>query len=166
MRGMSLQPVAVTRTIVLRVPPGEAFDFLSGADVLPKILKGHGLLPAVTGTSEQTGPWDMPGSKRMIHLSDRTTVREEVLRAERGVYFGYHVWDYTNPLFKRLVDHARGSFEFRQEGAGTSVAWTYAFTPRGAMTRPLLWLIVHLLYQGYMESCLRETMRILSEPRP
>ena len=161
---MSLQPVAVTRTIVLRVPPGEAFDFLAGADVLPKILKGHGLLPAVTGTSEQTGPWDKPRSARST--SSRTTVREEVLRAERGVYFGYHVWDYTNPLFKRLVDHARGSFEFRPEGAGTSVAWTYAFVPRSAAARPLLWLIVHLLYQGYMESCLRETMRILSVPRP
>lgn len=163
---MNIDAVTVTRTIVLRVPPAEAFDFLAGADVLPKILTGHGPLPAVTGTSEQTGPWHLPGSKRLIHLSDRTTVREEVLDARRGEYFRYHVWDYTNPVFSRLVDHARGDFEFRAEGAGTKVAWTYAFTARGRGRRPLLWLIVHLLWQGYMERCLAQAKRLLSEPRP
>jgi hypothetical protein len=76
----------------------EVFDFVAAEDVLPKVLTGYGLLPAVVKTSGNTGPWDRPGSSRTVHLSDGTTAREEVTTYRRPEYFAYKTSEYTFAL--------------------------------------------------------------------
>ena len=46
-----------------------AETFVTAEDVLPKVLTGYGLLPAVVRTSGNTGPWDHPQSVRTVHRS-------------------------------------------------------------------------------------------------
>jgi hypothetical protein len=51
------------------------FDEVVAGDVLPKVLHRYGLVPAVIGTEDLTGPWDTPGSQRRVCTSDGRRVR-------------------------------------------------------------------------------------------
>src|SRR5690606_27259044 len=114
------------------------FDFVVAADVLPKVLTGYGPLPAVIGTSNQTGPWDQPGSSRTVHLQDGSTVLEQVTGFQRPHHFDYQVWAFTNPIIRRLADRARGEWTFREEDGITHIEWTYTFyTDNGWARLPL-----------------------------
>ena len=101
--------------------------------MLPIVLTGYGLLPAVMSTSGNTGPWDRPGSSRTVHLIDGTTSREEITDYERPIYFAYRTSDYTYAL-KNLASSARGQWWFEDHGDRTHVRWTYTFTAKGALT--------------------------------
>jgi hypothetical protein len=78
-------------TVGLFVPGqiGDVFDFLAEEDVLPKVLTGYGLVPGVASTSNVSGPWDRPGSTRIVHLLDGSTVNEGLTHYDRPTYFAY-----------------------------------------------------------------------------
>ncbi len=80
-------PSSVTREAVVSAGSEAAFDFVAAEDVLPKVLTGYGLLPAVVATSGNTGSWSEPGSRRIVHLADGSTAREEVTRYDRPGHF-------------------------------------------------------------------------------
>ena len=80
---------AATLEARIAAPLLSVFDFIVAEDVLPKVLTGYGLLPAVVRSSGNTGPWDQPGSARTVHLADGSTAREQVTAYERPVYFAY-----------------------------------------------------------------------------
>ena len=104
----------------------QVFNFVVAEDVLPKVLTGYGLLPAVVGTSGNTDQWDRPGSVRTVHLADGTTAREEVTDYESGRYFAYRTSDYTFAL-RHLAAFAEGQWWFKSDANGTAVRWTYTF---------------------------------------
>jgi Polyketide cyclase / dehydrase and lipid transport len=134
----------------------EVFDFVAAEDVLPKVLTGYGLLPAVVRTSGNTGPWDKPGSSRTVHLADKTTSREEVTDYDRPRYFAYRTSDYTFAL-KYLATSAEGQWWFEERQGQTHVRWTYTFAARGPLTSILLLLFVKSQWSGYMRVCLENT---------
>jgi len=80
--------VQIAATLEARIAAAAllVFDFVAAEEVLPKVLTGYGLLPAVVRTSGNTGPWDQPGSARTVHLADGSTAREQVTAYERPVY--------------------------------------------------------------------------------
>jgi hypothetical protein len=124
------------------------FDVLVAEDVLPKILRRWGPVPAVVGTRDLSGPWNTPGSQRTVVLGDGSTAREEVLEWERPAHFRYRVDSFTSPL-GRMVDHAIGDFRFEP---GSAFTWTYAFAPRrgcGLLVRSF----VRLAWSRYMSQC-------------
>jgi hypothetical protein len=157
--------VSITRTIRIDRPVVEVFDFITADDVLPKILTGYGPLPAVVGTSHQMGGWSRPGSSRIVHFSDGTTLREQVTSYRRSRYFAYRVWDFGNPLIGKLSSDARGAWHFRSIGGGTEITWTYAFTARDRLSAIALKPIVHLLMRGYMDVCLHNAQQQLARSR-
>lgn len=157
---MSTPDISITRHAVIPGSPQAVFAFIAAEDVLPKVLTGYGPLPAVLRTSGHTGPWDQPGSARVIHLADGSTVREQVTHFDSPRFFAYRVWDFGNPIIRRLARSARGEWVFKPDAAGTRVDWTYTFTARHALAAPVMRVIVSLLWRGYMDVCLRHARRL------
>jgi hypothetical protein len=120
---------------------------------LEDILHRFGPVPAVVGTSGQTGPWDVVGSSRTVHLSDGSTAHERVTACETPRYFAYTVSDVTSPI-RVLTREARGQWWFDAAGDATEVRWTYAFEARSAATALLLRPIVALAWRGFMRAAL------------
>jgi hypothetical protein len=96
----------------------DVFDFVGAEDVLPKVLTGYGMLPAVVRTSGNTGPWDKPGSNRLVHLKDGTTAREEVTAYRRPEYFAYKSSEFTCTMVGRLATWSIESGEATGAGFG------------------------------------------------
>lgn len=150
--------VAVTPEVFVDAPIEKVFDFLAAEDVLPKILTGYGLVPGVASTSDISGPWDQPGSHRVVHLADGSTVNEGVTEYNRPSYFAYRVSDPSFAL-KHLMDGARGQFWFAPAKGGTNVKWTYTFRAKNSIVKLPLTLFVKTQWKGYMNVCLRNVLK-------
>ena len=147
----------MTRNIVVPGDIAAVFDFVSAEDVLPKILTGYGLVPGVVSTTDVSGPWDRPGSHRIVHLSDGSTVHEGVTHYDRPAYFAYRVSDPSFAL-KHLMRQARGEFWFERAGTRTQMTWTYSFEPKNVLSRIPLSLFVSTQWKGYMDVCLKNVV--------
>jgi Polyketide cyclase / dehydrase and lipid transport len=112
-----------------------------------------GLLPAVIEVRDQTGSWDAPGQTRQLVLSDGGWVIEHTTDVDPSGFFAYNLTDFQK-LFKRLVDHARAEWTFTEVDGGTNIHWSYTFFPRSAGARPVIALIVALLWGPYMKKVL------------
>jgi Polyketide cyclase / dehydrase and lipid transport len=117
---------------------------------LEDILHRYGPVPAVAGTSGQTGPWDVVGSSRTVHLADGSSASERVTRVEAPRAFGYTVSGFTNPI-RLLAREARGVWIFEEDG---EVRWTYTFAARSPAHALLLAPVVKLVWRGFMRRAL------------
>lgn len=160
---MRSHEISITRQAVIAGTPEQVFNFIAAEDVLPKVLTGYGPLPAVVKTSENTGPWTMPGSARLIYLADNSTVREQVTHFEPSKRFAYRVWEFGNPLIRSLSTGARGEWIFSPAPGGTMVTWTYTFTAKNAVTALPLSGITQILWRGYMDVCLENSKRLMTK---
>lgn len=155
--------MTITRSIIIPRSPKVVFSFISAEDVLPKILTGYGPLPAVVKTSGNTGPWNQPGSARIVHLADGNTAREMVTLYDAPNQFSYRVWGASNPLLRSLSNGASGEFNFAPHPKGTLVTWTYTFSANNAAAYIPLKLTMGIFWRGYMDVCLKNTKFILSK---
>jgi Polyketide cyclase / dehydrase and lipid transport len=158
---MAATEIAITREALIPGSQEAVFNFITAQDVLPKILTGYAFLPAVVGTSNISGPWDKPGSSRLVRLADGTTVREQVTEFSSPNHFAYKVSEFGNPILGKLATSARGEWTFSPEANGTRVRWTYTFTTKNALSTAPLYAITHLLWRGYMDVCLENSRRIM-----
>src|SRR5262245_24929917 len=120
--------VATTVTSPINAPRRPFYKWLVPGvfyNQLQTVLRDAAFLPGVVRTTGTTGPWDVPGSHRTIHLSDGNTVREEVMAADTPDYFAYQVTEFTQPMIRRTVKEARGQWWFTDNGGGTQIKWTY-----------------------------------------
>lgn len=142
----------VATTVQRRIAEPRASLFARFIPVaLPDILTGYGPIPAVTSTSAQTGPWDVVGSSRTVHLSDGSSATERVTACDTPRAFGYTVSGFTNPV-RFLAREARGRWVFEEAdgGAATDVRWTYAFEARSRAAALVLAPVVRLAWRGFM----------------
>jgi Polyketide cyclase / dehydrase and lipid transport len=160
---MRIHEVSITRQTVIPGTPETVFNFITAEDVLPKVLTGYGPLPAVVKTSENTGPWTLVGSARLIHLADGSTVREQLTHFEPSKRFAYRVWEFGNPLVRTLATGARGEWTFSPAPGGTLVTWTYTFTAKNAVTAMPLSGITKILWRGYMDVCLKNSKHLMAK---
>lgn len=144
-------PTTVATTVQRRIAEPRAPLFARFIPVeLPDILTGYGPIPAVMSTSDQTGPWDVIGSRRTVHLSDGSTASEQVTACENPSYFGYTVTGFTNPI-RHLAHEGRGQWWFDDAPAGaTDVRWTYTFEARSRAAALVLAPVVKVLWRGFM----------------
>jgi hypothetical protein len=112
-----------------------------------------GLLPAVTEIRDQSGPWDRTGQTRQLMLSDGGWVIEHITDVEPYGFFAYDLTDFQR-IFKRLVDHGRAEWTFTEVASGTRIHWSYTFFPLNSAARPVLAIIVTLLWGPYMKKVL------------
>jgi hypothetical protein len=141
----------VATTVSIRIPSAREplFDWFIPIE-LPRILTGWGPIPAVVATSEQSGPWDTPGSRRTVHLADGSTAHERVTACERPASFGYTVHGFSGPV-RHVAVEGRGQWSFEAAGAGaTEVRWTYTFQARSRVAGLLLTPVVKIAWRGFM----------------
>jgi hypothetical protein len=151
--------VSVERKIIIKKDIESVFNFITAEDVLPKVLTGYGPLPGVTHTSEVSGPWDTANSTRIVHLADRSTVREQMLSRIPFESFSYRVWEFGNPLIATLATGANGDWKFKSVSGGTAVTWKYTFKAKNAITAIPMSAIAQLVFRGYMDVCLENTVK-------
>jgi hypothetical protein len=78
---------------------------------------------------------------------------------EHPQYFSYTVSELTGVL-RFLTTSADGEWWFEPVSeAKTYIKWRYAYHPRNVVTTPLLWLIVNVLWRGYMRKALALSKR-------
>ena len=116
-----------------------------------------GPLPAVLEVRRQTGPWDAPGQRRQLMLSDGGSVTETLVTVDAPARFVYELSNFEK-LFGRLVSGARAEWEYTPEGAGTHVHWRYTFFARPG-AGPLLRAIVRFFWAPYMQRVLPGILR-------
>jgi hypothetical protein len=141
----------VATTVSIRIDRAREplFDWFIPIE-LPRILTGWGPIPAVVATSDQSGPWDTPGSRRTVHLADGSLAHERVTACARPAVFAYTVNGFSGPVRHAAVE-GRGQWWFEAAGAGaTDVRWTYTFQARSRAAALLLTPVVKIAWRGFM----------------
>lgn len=124
------------------------------ANELHTVLRDEAGIPGVTRTTGTTGPWDVAGNTRIVHLSDTTFCRETVRVATAPDYFAYRLTDFSGRLVSLLVREANGQWWFTDEGTGTRAKWTYTAESRFFIATPILVPVIKILWRRYMRSAL------------
>jgi hypothetical protein len=123
---------------------------------LETVLRDEAGLPGVTRTTGTTGPWDVSGSTRIVHLSDGTTCRETVKVATAPDYFAYRLTEFSSRLIGMLVQEATGQWWFTDEGSSTKAKWTYTAEGRSVLAMPILVPVIRILWHRYMSSAMKQ----------
>lgn len=132
------------------------------ATQLETVLKDAASLPGVAKTTGTTGPWDVPGSTRIVHLTDGTTCRETVKEATAPNSFAYQLTEFSSPPVAGLVKQAGGEWRFTDEGGGTHAKWTYTAEAKHDLGIIVLTPIIKILWNHYMTAAL-ETIKARAE---
>jgi hypothetical protein len=151
--------VATTVTSTIAAPRKAFYAWLIPGvfyNQLETVLRDEAWLPGVTRTTGTTGPWDVAGSSRIVHLSDGTTCRETVTSATAPDYFAYRLTDFSSRMVGRLVSEATGQWWFTDEGDGTHVKWTYTAESRSIFALPILFPVIRILWHRYMRSAMNQ----------
>ncbi|QWT24621.1 hypothetical protein KPL76_04360 [Subtercola sp. PAMC28395] len=132
--------------------PSVAFDIVVPRDDSTLFTGYAKVLPAVVGLSDFSGPYDVIGAHRTVHLSDGGSFRETIVGYERPDadhaigHFDYNVSLFTGVL-SSLVSDATARWTYAPGSAGrTHITWTYGYRPlpgRAFVVRHLigpLWL--------------------------
>jgi hypothetical protein len=98
---------------------------------LKETIHKAGALPGVAGDYPLNNiPFGTPGARRLVCLSDGSTLEEQVLVREQGeksYRFRYIVWNYTTEQ-ARPVEYGLGEFRHTAiDGEHTHIVWTYSF---------------------------------------
>ena len=91
-------------------------------------------LPGVIGDfALRPGEFGAPGTRRLVCLSDGSTLEEQSLEREQTdttYHFRYVVWNYTTPQ-AAPIEYGLGDFQYNVVGAGkTHLTWVYSFKLR------------------------------------
>ncbi len=158
--------ISVTLDTRIEAENRVVFDFIAGEGVLPVVLTGYSpFLPAVVGTSGNTGPWNLPGASRLVHLKDGSTAVEEVTGYNRPDFFSYKSSKFTFAL-KYLATGAAGQWWFTEDGAATKVRWTYTFKAKNWLGAMILPIFTRFLWSGYMRVCFFNTQTHFANQAP
>jgi hypothetical protein len=150
--------VATTVIASIAVPRAALWTWLVPGvfyDQLHTVVRDEAGLAGCTKTTGTTGPWDVPGSTRIVHLSDETFVRETVKVATAPNYFAYRLNDFSGRMVRMLVREAMGQWWFTDEGTGTHVKWTYTAESRNWLTILVLFPFIRIVWTRFMRSSMR-----------
>lgn len=124
------------------------------------------VLPAVSGVSDQTGPWNHPGEQRTVHLSDGGSFREELVQYAPPVdddaigLFDYRVTTYTG-ILGSLVSNGSATWRFEPRPRGSVIRWTYGFRPL-PRRRFVVERLIGPIWKRYMRRSMAECLRVAS----
>jgi hypothetical protein len=118
-----------TETIEIASPLGTVLDVVNSTELEDAVAESD--LPHVVGTRPLTeGAFGMEGTRRLVCLSDGSTVLEQVLvrdRTETAYHFRYVVWNYTTPQAD-AIDYGVGDFLITATSdTATRLEWSYGF---------------------------------------
>jgi len=122
--------VSHTEEITVDQPLAVVLDTASRTDLKDAIHKSSSL-PGVSGEHPLNNvSFPAPGARRLVCLSDGSTLEEQVLDQERNQTssrFRYIVWNYTTQQ-ARPIEYGIGEFRHTEmPGGRTHIVWTYSF---------------------------------------
>jgi hypothetical protein len=137
-----------------------------------------GDLPGVLGEYPLNKiPFGTPGARRLVCLSDGSTLEEQVLELEGSKNFDrfrYMVWNYTSKQ-ARPIEYGIGEFRHTAiDPSHTHIVWTYSFKLKdnefpgylGAFGRYIFhWVFLDRQYAAMMRATL-EAGKVDAEKRP
>jgi len=146
-------PIQTSVITTIDAPIDRAFDI--AASYAPhELIKAWGPLPGIVKTDGEAGPWSHIGQERRHHLSDNSSVREELTDFTRNYTYAYNLSEFTG-TFKSLTRSARAEWHFTQLAINrTQIDWTYVFHPNGPLSEQALWVLVKTCWPGYLRSAL------------
>lgn len=103
---------ATPASVTAHRPRDQFFYWLLSLDP-SRFMRRYGIIPAVVGIQNQTGPMHVLGSARDLVLSDATMATEEILAANPPESVEYRLTNLTN-AFRYLVREGNASFSFRE----------------------------------------------------
>lgn len=123
------QMVSRTERIVIDRPLAATVE--TANKPLRDAVRHTSALPGVAGEYPLTaGEFGAAGSRRLVCLTDDSTLEEQVLertRSSDSYRFRYEVWNYTSTK-ARPIRYAAGDFEYTElPGGRTQIVWTYSF---------------------------------------
>ncbi len=146
-------PVQISVCETVNAPAEAAFHAATHINAR-ELIRPHGFLPGILNVDGHDAPWSAIGEVRRHTLSDKSSVREELVAFTRNQTFAYRLTEFTG-AFAPLVKSARADWHFTQRTAGsTKIDWTYSFTPQSMAAEPVLWFIVKLFWPGYLKAAL------------
>lgn len=158
-------PVSTQVSVEVGVSREWFFYWFTSVD-LPKVMQKYGPIPGVAGIEEQTGPMHVPGSSRVLLLSDGTTAIEQVTSVEPPREVKYLLHELTG-FFRHFVVEAQGELWFSEVGTrSTRVEWRYSFIGRNPAATLVLKLLIPLFWKGYMRSALTRSRRLAETQAP
>jgi hypothetical protein len=122
---------------------------------LESVLKDAAFLAGVSKTTDTTGPWDVPGSTRIVHLTDGTTVRETVTKATTPDYFSYRLTEFSSSMVRGLVKEAAGQWWFTDNGSGLQAKWMYTAESKNGLATVLLYPVIKILWNRFMKAAIK-----------
>ncbi|HEY6737065.1 MAG TPA: SRPBCC family protein [Candidatus Saccharimonadia bacterium] len=153
MKHTSTSPYSATVTRQVGAGPQQTFTVIVPIN-LSTIFTGYWFLPAVKDVRDYPGRWDEAGLSRTPIFSDGNSAHETLVTHTPPSSFSYEIRDFTG-VFGRLVEAAHGVWYFEPApDGGTTVSWTYTFTPR-AFFGPLIRYAILPLWSRYMARALR-----------
>lgn len=145
--------IAITVSLEIEAPLLRVFDAARGFNVA-EIIKPRGVLPGVQKVDQHVGAWTAPGQKRLLTLSDGSSLVEELTAFTPNANFTYRVSSFTGP-FAALVNEGRGEWNFTTTGPSrTLIDWTYSLTPKSFLAGPVVLFVVKMLWPGYARAAL------------
>lgn len=148
-----MKTISTGAATAIEAPARAVFDIARGSEV-PAIVKAHGGLPGVLKVEPHEGSWSAVGQRRLLRLSDGTSLVEELTEFEDGARFAYVASGFTGP-FGALVAEARGEWRVEATGPGTSrLEWRYVFTPKGPVAAAAVLFIARVIWPGYIRAAL------------
>jgi len=156
------QLVSHIEQIVINRPLAVA---VSAADKpLQNAVHSTNSLPGVAGDLSLTaGEFGEPGSRRLVCLSDGSTLEEQALEREQNHHsyrFRYVVWNYTTAQARPIV-YGFGEFLYSDmSGSSTLVHWTYSFALNRRRFRGYLGSVGDFLFRvGFLDRQYADLMR-------
>ncbi len=151
-------PIVSDSSIFIKAPVDKTFALALGFDV-PAIIKRQGLLPGVKSVAGTAGAWSQAGQKRILTLTDGSNVEETLIEVAPSSY-KYRVANFSGP-FKFLVKEANAAFAAEPRQNGSTLIWTYEFTPTSALAAPIVSVIASSLWTGWMDAALERLKDVL-----
>lgn len=156
---MNTISTTLTRTSVR--PPDVVYPALIDCDAV-RVFRPVGALPGVAAVQLDNDRWGNQGDTRTITLTDGSTAREALTAVAAPDSFTYTVSAYTS-ILRLLVSRGESTFTCSPTSTGgTLITWSYAYTPRSALMRPLVWLIRVLLWERYMTAAFDRALSDIS----
>jgi hypothetical protein len=141
--------ISTTLTRTSERPPDVVYPALLHCDAV-RVFRPVGALPGVAAVQLHHNRWGHQGDTRTITLTDGSTAREALTAVAAPHAFTYTVSAYTS-ILRLLVSRGESTFTCSPTTTGgTRITWTYAYTPRSVLVRPLVWLVRVLLWERYM----------------
>jgi uncharacterized protein YndB with AHSA1/START domain len=140
-------------TIDIPGPRERVFDVAVDAARLPEYMTRKGPIPAVTSVEMLDGRAPEAGARRLVTMSDRSRIIEEIVALERPTRHVYRWLDRPAFPFSLLVRGAEAEWTFSGADGTTRVDWTYRFD----LTTPLVYplgLAAGALFRRWMGNAL------------